>query len=690
MKAAKTAKNTSPYERHYSIPQNIVWYFRFYQKRMPLFLWVSLAEILVGAVVPYIRIYFPKFAVDLVMRGADPKQLVWKLGGLGLLFVLTQALNGAACEGKYFLYNIKREDLLSVLFLKSLRVPYRDTERQEVKELYQKSLEAQVRGDYSSLYRMTYGTLDVIRNMVSFVLYSTVLGVLSPLMVVLLLVLSLVQYALNFSKIKCLERFRDVDADLGRRRRYLGNAVMGDVRAAKEIRIFGMREWLNRLLDQVFAEMKKQEKHKRRSENVYVQVNGVLTVIRDACAYAYLIWQVFRGTIGAGDFVLYFGAVTGFSGFVESIIRSVGMLRQGSNGLNYYRAYLELPEEVLGKGLSDRQSLESELLGNRSFIGGSAKKFTRHIWELTQPIEITFQDVSFSYSDMTSAESGASGNSGCPEASAGCDGSGSLASAGSDGSGSLASAGSGGSGSSSGQVFRHFSLTIHGGEKVALVGVNGAGKTTFVKLLCGIYEPQEGCILLNGIDRREFPRAEVYQLFSAVFQEKFLPPFKVGESVSLQKEWSREKVWKALEDAGLKEFFMSRGFSPDSYYGKDIDEAGVELSGGQEQRFLLARALYKDAPILVLDEPTAALDPVAESEVYDSYLKFAENKTAVFISHRLASTRFSNRILLLEDGRIVEEGTHQELMDRGQRYAEMFQVQSSYYARSAREKEAFS
>ncbi|MCM1065672.1 MAG: ABC transporter ATP-binding protein/permease [Eubacterium sp.] len=644
MKEAKTTKTaSSPYERHYSIPKNIVWCFRFYRKQVPFFLWLALAEILVGAAMPYIRIYLPKVALDLVTGGADIGQLVWKLGGLGLLFMLLQALYEGVSEGKYYLYNIRRRDLMSGLFLKSLRVRYRDTERKEVRELYQKGIEGMAMGDNSSLYRITYGTLDIVQNIISFMLYSTVLGILNPLMVVSLLALSLVQYALNFSKIKCLERFRASDADLGRRRRYLSSRVMGDVKAAKEIRIFGMRAWLNGLLDKVFAELKKQEKTKRRSESLYVQVNGALTVIRDAGAYAYLIWQVFRGTIGAGDFVLYFGAITGFSGFVESIIASVGMLRIGSNDLNYYRAYLELPEDALGS-VAAEETLEGMLLGEKT--GSGVQKAARHIGELTRPIEITFQDVSFSYAD--------------------------------------------GEADPSGQVFRHFNLTIRGGEKIALVGVNGAGKTTFVKLLCGIYEPQEGRILLNGIDRREFPRAEVYQLFSAVFQEKFLPPFTVGDSVSLQKDWSRERVWKALEDAGLKDFFTERGYSPDSYYGKEIDEEGMELSGGQEQRFLLARALYKDAPVLVLDEPTAALDPIAESEVYDSYLKFSKDKTAVFISHRLASTRFSDRILLLEGGRVVEEGTHQELLDRGQKYAEMFQVQSSYYAKAAREREAFS
>ncbi len=676
MKAGKAQGTAaSPYEKHYSILQNTAYYFRFYQKSMPVFLWLVLVEILVGAAAPFIGIYLPKLALDLVTEGADVKRLLCRLGGLGLLYVLARMVLGSVSEGKYCLYNTRRNELISALFLKSLRVPYRDTEKQEVKELYQKSFEAMAMGDGSSLYGMTYGTLSILQNIISFMLYSTVLSVLSPVMVVLLLSLSLVQYALNFSKIKCLERFRASGAELGRRRRYLSNRVMGSVKAAKEIRLFGMKEWLGKLLDGVFAEMKKQEKTKRRSENVYVQVSGALTVLRDAGAYAWLIYQVFQGTIGAGDFVLYFGAVTGFSSFVESIIQSVGMVRQGSNGLNFYRAYMELPEEF-----SEEEILEKEVPGSMSGIErteegsvpGSAsgeEGRCRHVEELCHPIEITFQDVSFSYADLNphdgyfaahSAESG-SGVRDDADNPAG-----------------------------SGQIFRHFNLTIRGGEKVALVGVNGAGKTTFVKLLCGIYEPQEGQILLNGIDRREFPRGEVYRLFSAVFQEKFLPPFKVGESVSMQKEWEQDRLWKALENAGLKNLFQERDITLDSYYGKYIDEQGVELSGGQEQRFLLARALYKDAPVLVLDEPTAALDPIAESEIYDSYLKFSENKTAVFISHRLASTRFSDRILLLDGGEIVEEGTHQELMDRGQRYAEMFQVQSSYYAKAAKEKEAFS
>lgn len=140
-----------------------------------------------------------------------------------------------------------------------------------------------------------------------------------------------------------------------------------------------------------------------------------------------------------------------------------------------------------------------------------------------------------------------------------------------------------------------------------------------------------------------------------------------------------EKAWRALEKAGLQEVFEKKGIGMDSFMKKALVKDGVELSGGQQQRFLLARALYKDAPIMILDEPTAALDPIAESEVYDCYQQYSDGKTAIFISHRLASTRFSDRIIMLERGRVVEVGTHEELMQRGGAYAKMYQVQSNYY-----------
>lgn len=239
------------------------------------------------------------------------------------------------------------------------------------------------------------------------------------------------------------------------------------------------------------------------------------------------------------------------------------------------------------------------------------------------------------------------------------------------------------------RIFDHLNLTIHAGEKIALVGVNGAGKTTLVKLLCGMYDPDEGQILLNGIDRNEFPREELYKLFSIVFQETLILPFTVGENLSMNRieQVDEARAWDCLNKAGLGGFFREQGIGIRRYMTKQLMKDGLELSGGQKQRFLLARALYKDAPILVLDEPTAALDPIAESQVYDSYQRYTDGKTAIFISHRLASTRFSDRIVLIEDGKILETGSHEELVRAAGSYAKMFELQSSYYSEGSDEQE---
>ena len=229
-------------------------------------------------------------------------------------------------------------------------------------------------------------------------------------------------------------------------------------------------------------------------------------------------------------------------------------------------------------------------------------------------------------------------------------------------------------------ILRHIDLTIHPGEKLAVVGLNGAGKTTMVMLLCGFYDPTEGRVLLNGQDIREFDRSAYYRLFSAVFQGFSILDTTIAECVAQTTEHiDRVKVDHCLAQAGLTEAIAKFPQGVDTHFGREVYLDGVQLSGGQTQRLMLARALYKDGPILVLDEPTAALDPIAENDIYQKYSDMTAGKTSVFISHRLASTRFCDRILFIADGGIAEEGTHKELLAKGGAYAELFAVQSRYY-----------
>lgn len=232
-------------------------------------------------------------------------------------------------------------------------------------------------------------------------------------------------------------------------------------------------------------------------------------------------------------------------------------------------------------------------------------------------------------------------------------------------------------------TLENINLKITAGEKLAIVGLNGAGKTTLVKLLCGFYDPTEGEVLLDGKDIREFNREQYYTLFTAVFQEFNIIPGTIAENIAqldcTEPDLNTNRVLECLELANILKKVNSLPDGIESLLGKDVHVEAVELSGGETQRLMLARALYNNAPILILDEPTAALDPIAESRLYSRYNELSSGKTSVYISHRLASTRFCDRIVLLEGKQIAESGTHEELLVAGSSYAQLFEIQSKYY-----------
>lgn len=454
--------------KHYFIISDIIYYIGFYKKYEPSVLLLSGIEIILGAFIPLFGIYLPKITIDLVVQECSVSRAVFVLGLFTLVMVAVRMLVSVAASGKYHLYNMQRANQAGLLFLKSLRVPYSYVESGEMKQLYWKAYQAFDAGDWSASSRMVTGTVGMIVNVLCFALYSTVIGTLNIWLLICLAMLAFLSYLINMGQIRYEESLRDEQAQIQKRRQCVKNS-MGHIKGAKDIRIFGMSGWLIKLRDIVFAEQREMDRRLFLKRSFYEKAGFLLSFLRDFGAYAFLLYQALEREVSAGEFVLYFGAITGFSNFLLCIMNSLSELRAAANSADYLRSYMELPEEDLNSG-------------------------NRHIAELSMPLEIRFVDVGFSYGDAGEEmeEERAGGDKGrC--------------------------------------IFKHLNLTIHAGEKIALVGVNGAGKTTLVKLLCGMYNPDEGKILLNGIDRNEFPREELYRLFSVVFQEPFILPFTVGE-----------------------------------------------------------------------------------------------------------------------------------------------------------------
>ncbi len=383
-----------------------------------------------------------------------------------------------------------------------------------------------------------------------------------------------------------------------------------DVTLAKDIRVFGMHRWLERLYDDAMRLMSDFYRKYQTQLLIADIVRLLLDLVRTGAAYAWLLGAVLAGNIDAAGFLLYFGAVSSIAGGLAGLFTELENLNAHSRHISEVREFLETPEPY------------------RFEDGGDIPTPTdgRYTIEL--------KDVSYRY----------------PGAER--------------------------------DTLSHIDLTVTPGEKLAVVGLNGAGKTTLIKLLCGFLDPTGGAVLLNGVDIRTYDRRQYYALFSAVYQKISVLPASVAENVAQEadaKKIDRARVTDSLDKAGLAPYIATLPRGIDTMLGRDVYLDGGQLSGGQEQRLMLARALYKNAPLLVLDEPTAALDPLAESDVYQKYGQMTQGHTALFISHRLASTRFCDRILLIADGKIAESGTHDELLKSGGSYAELFAVQSKYY-----------
>lgn len=554
------------------------------------------------------QLYLAPQILSKVERNAPPAQLIGTIaaftGAIFLLTVFESYFNRRETIARVGV----RSEIIHQINLKSFTTSYPNCFAPERKALLGRAMD-ETGGNNSSTEAIWLTLTNLLMNVGCFALYLLTLSKVSALLILVSLVTSLASTAVH---LRVTRKFRN-SGDQGKfwyRFHYLVQRAES-IESAKDVRIFGLDNWLRQLYADVLrlqaAFVRRREKHM-----VLAAMFGVLmSVLQNGLAYVLLLKMTLENNLSASEFLLYFSAISGFTAYISGILENFSTIYQQTQGIGAVLAYLKGDEPF-------------------RFAGGRALPDT------SKQCELRLENVSFRYPGTEE------------------------------------------------NLFTNLNLTIRTGEKLAVVGLNGAGKTTLVKLLCGFYDPDEGRVTLNGIDIREFDRREYYRLLCAVYQEFSLLDVSIAENVAQSAQSiDEEKVWNCLEMAGLADFVRSLPGKIGTHVGRDVYLDGVLLSGGQTQRLMLARALYKGGPILVLDEPTAALDPIAESDIYEKYNEMTSGKTALFISHRLASTRFCDRIIFLADGKIAEEGTHAGLLARQGAYAELYEVQSRYYQEGA-------
>lgn len=507
-----------------------------------------------------------------------------------------------------------RMSIVGAIHRKINTTSYPNTEDSKVLKLMEKAQVA-VRGNNEAAEAIWDILTNAIHDIICLLICLTLLTALNPILMLISLATTLTGYFVNKRIDEWGYRHKDEEAKYMKRLSYILEESE-NIKLAKDIRIFGMKSWLEEVYQKT---MRLYEAFIRRGEKVYIWTNVIdlsLTFLRNGVVYVYLIGATIRQGMPASEFLLYFDTVNRFTSRIGYILWNFGTLHKQSLDICNVREFLELPEEFL---FNEGEKLEPVKDGE---------------------YEIRLEHVSFRYPEATE------------------------------------------------DTIHDMSLTIRPGEKLAIVGLNGAGKTTLVKLICGYYNPTSGRVLLNGVDIRNYDRRDYYRHFAAVFQQFSVLEASLAINVSQDTENADEsRIWDCLEKAGMTEKVLELPKGLETAIGRKVYEDGIELSGGQMQRVMLARALYKEAPIIVLDEPTAALDPIAENDMYQKYNEFTRGRTSVYISHRLASTRFCDRIIYLENGNILEEGTHVELLAKNGEYAKLFEIQSKYY-REGVEKDA--
>ena len=602
-----SSKTKTPKEKpKYSKFGCLIWAIKNLWRLDKRFVFFIFAAVPIAIISPLVSSYFSKYLIDSIGAGKPFSDLVWIVAffitasiTLGIIDSFIRTRRGSRRYYPTTVYQTEME------YEQGYKTDYENTEKQDYKKISGYAWRDASSGNCALEFIWT-DLSGALIHLLGIATYASLLAFINPVVFVVVIIVSILSYFTTLWQNKYYEKHKHLWEKESRKAGYLGG-LSENLQVAKDIKLYGLEEWLNKAMSDYRAHIIMWNKRCRLRGLWASILAGFMTLIQNGVAYVVLIGMLLAGELSAGDFVFYFGIVGSVAGFLHGIVGDVAKLNKRADKIAYYREFFDYPNKFNhGKGC-----------------------------ELpTGAVTIELRDVWYKY----------------------------------DGAEDF--------------TLKGINLTLQAGESLALVGINGAGKTTLVKLICGFYRPAKGEILVNGKHIDEYNIEEYYSMISAVFQEIRPISFTLFEfvaSADLDRPTAREDAISAMKDSGIWEKVESLANGMDTHLMKGIYDDGVDLSGGEMQKLVLARAIYKNGNMLILDEPTAALDPIAENKLYLQYRELTRGKTSVYISHRFASTRFCDRIVLLEGGVITESGTHDELMEKNGQYAYMFGVQAKYY-----------
>lgn len=599
-------------QQKYHKAGNLLWAFKKLFYLDGRFLIFIFAHAPVAVAIPLAGSFFSKVLIDRIGEGVSFRALVetvlFFLVVTALLTLLERFIKSKCDARQYYPTGVYQSEMAA---LENYDTDYENLEQQHFREIIGYAWQDARQGNCS----LEFFWMDIdafLEAGLGMITYASILVVMDPVIFVSVAILSMLSYFTTRWEDRYREKNKHRWEKDVRKKDYL-EGLSDDFPRAKDIKLYGLEPWLDRLMRSYQSSLLMWERRCSLRGLWASVLAGLMALLQNGIAYVILTGALFAGRLTVGDFVFYFGLVGGVAGFLQGIIRAVAKLNTRAERIACYRELYHYPNRFNhGKGCSLPKG----------------------------PVRIELKDVWYRYDGAKD------------------------------------------------YCLKGINLCIESGQSLALVGVNGAGKTTLIKLICGMYTPSKGEILVGGRRIEEYNIEEYYSLISAVFQEIRAVAFTCFEfvaGVDLKRPTAREDAIAAMKAAGIYEKVSGLSKGMDTHLMRGIYDDGVDLSGGEMQKLVLARAIYKDGPILILDEPTAALDPIAENNLYLKYRQLTQGKTSVYISHRFASTRFCDRIVFLEDGQIWESGTHEELMEKNGRYAYMFGVQSKYYSSENRE-----